>query len=207
MDTLALIAVLAGIAFVFTRLFCRRPVAKSRPPSILLAVAGAFCTSLVMIFIISGRDLFTRKFWDDGKAPAVMVVPIFFGIFFVVSLIPALLVIRYHRKKIKSEPHRLNVFTRDRNWRLVIRCANLAIASFFLLIAILPPNWGRGPWSGPPIEFQVTIRSVLLNTLAYAWFASAVFWFIRSSFEWLCCFVSVLAFAISCAVIVIGFFR
>ena len=99
------------------------------------------------------------------------------------------------------------MFTRARNLMLVIRCANLAIAIFFFLIAILPPNWGRGPWSGPPIEFHVSVRSVLLDTLAYAWFVSAIFWFIRSSFEWLCCFVSVFAFIISCAVIVIGVLR
>ena len=97
------------------------------------------------------------------------------------------------------------MFTRARNFMLVIRCANLAIASFFFLIAILPPNWGRGPWSGPPIEFHVTVRSVLLDTLAYAWFISAILWFVRSSFEWLCCLVSFLAFIVICAVIVVGF--
>jgi hypothetical protein len=97
------------------------------------------------------------------------------------------------------------MFTRARNLMLVIRCANLAIASFFFLIAILPPNWGRGAWSGPPIEFHVTVRSVLLDTLAYAWFISAVFWFIRSSFEWLCCLVSFFAFIVVCAVILVGF--
>jgi len=73
------------------------------------------------------------------------------------------------------------MFTRDRNLMLVIRCANLAIASFFFLIAILPPNWGRGPWSAPPMEFHVTVRSVLLDTLAYAWFVSAIFWFIAAA--------------------------
>lgn len=102
MDAFALIAVLAGIAFVFTRLVCRRPIAQNRPPSVLLSIAAAFCTSLVMMLIVYGRDLFTRRFWDDGKAPMVILVPIFFGICFAVSLIPASLVIRYYRKRFRD---------------------------------------------------------------------------------------------------------
>lgn len=100
---IALIAVLAGMAFVFTRLVCRRPVARSRPPSFLFAVVGAFCTSLVMVLIFYGRDLFTRRFWDDGKAPMVILVPVLFGVCLVVSLIPALLVVRHYRKRFRNE--------------------------------------------------------------------------------------------------------
>src|SRR5689334_3814258 len=103
MDMLTLIAVLAGIAFVFTRLVCRRPVAQSRPPSFMLAVVGAFCTALVMVFIFYGRDLFTRHFWDDGKAPMIILVPMLFGFCMVASLIPALLVVRHYRKRFRDE--------------------------------------------------------------------------------------------------------
>jgi len=105
MDMLALIAVLVGIAFVFTRLVCRRPVGQSRRPSFLLAIAGAFCTALVMVFIFYGGDLFTRRFWDDGKAPMVILVPVLFGICLVVSLIPALLIVRHYRKRFRDENH------------------------------------------------------------------------------------------------------
>lgn len=69
------------------------------------------------------------------------------------------------------------MFTRDRNLMFALRCAYLAVAIFFFLVAVLPPNWGRGPWSGPPIEFHISVRSVLLDTLAYAWFAAAIGWF------------------------------
>lgn len=100
-DTFALIAVLAGIAFMFTRLACRRPVTQNRPPSFLLAVAGAFCTSLVMMLIFYGRDLFTRHFWDDDKAP--ILVPTCFRVCFAVSLIPSLLVVRHHQKRSRNE--------------------------------------------------------------------------------------------------------
>ena len=105
MDMFALIAVLAGIAFVFTRLVSRRSIRQSREPSFLLAIFGAFCTALVMVLIFYGRDLFTRRFWDGGKAPMIILVPILFGVCFVVSLIPALLVVRHHRKRFRDENH------------------------------------------------------------------------------------------------------
>jgi peptidoglycan biosynthesis protein MviN/MurJ (putative lipid II flippase) len=105
MDIVALIAVLIGIAFLSTRLFCRRPVGQSRPPWFLLAITAAFCTSLAMVFIFYGRELFTRRFWVDGKAPMIILVPIVFGICLVVSLIPALLVVRHYRKRLEDENH------------------------------------------------------------------------------------------------------
>jgi len=97
------------------------------------------------------------------------------------------------------------MFTRSRNFMLAIRCANFVVASFVVLCFIIPDDWGRGAWSGPPIHVQFTVRLALLTTLAYAWFISAIFWFIRSSFEWLCSLVSFFAFIVFCAVILIGF--
>lgn len=102
MELLVLIAVLAGIAFVLTNVASRRHVERSRQPSFLLAVAGAFCTALIMMFVFYGRDLFTHRFWEDGKAPMVVLVPIFFGVCMIVSLIPALLVVWHYRKKFKE---------------------------------------------------------------------------------------------------------
>jgi len=97
------------------------------------------------------------------------------------------------------------MFTRSRNLMLAIRCANFVFASFVVLCFIIPDNWGRGAWAEPPIHVQFTVRLALLTTLAYAWFISAIFWFIRSSFEWLCCLVSVFAFIVFFAVVLFGF--
>jgi hypothetical protein len=101
MDLFALIAVLAGIAFVITRVICRRRAPQTRPPSFLLAIAGAFGAALVMMLILYGRDLFTRRFWHDERM--IILVPMFFGVLMVVSLIPALLVVWYSRKRFKDE--------------------------------------------------------------------------------------------------------
>ena len=105
MEMLSFIAVLAGVAFVSTRLVCRRPVALNRPLSIWLALAGAFSTALVMVFIFYGRDLFTSRFWDDGKAPGVILVPILFGSCLLLSLIPALLLVGHYRRRVRDEEH------------------------------------------------------------------------------------------------------
>src|SRR3954468_9449014 len=105
MDMFALIAVLAGIAFLLTKIACRRRSALRHQPSFLLAIAGAFCSALIMMFIICGTDLFTRRFWNDGKAPMVVLVPIFFGVCLLVSFIPALLVVLHYRKRFREENH------------------------------------------------------------------------------------------------------
>jgi drug/metabolite transporter (DMT)-like permease len=105
MDIFALIAVLAGIAFVFTKVACRRRSAVRRQPSFFQAFVGAFCAAVIMVFIFYGRDLFTRRFWDDGKAPMIILVPLLFGVCLVVSLIPALLVVWHYRKRFRDENH------------------------------------------------------------------------------------------------------
>jgi hypothetical protein len=105
MDMLALTGVLAGIAFVLTKVACRRRAARRRQPSFLLAIAGAFFTALIMMFVFYGRDLFSRRFWEDGTAPMTILVPIFFGVCVIVSLVPALLVVRHYRKKFRDKTH------------------------------------------------------------------------------------------------------
>ena len=98
----ALIAVLAGITFVLTRVLSRRLVARTRKASSLPAVVGVFCSALIMVFIVYGRDLFTRGFWN-GKAPMLIAVPMFFGVCMVISLIPALLIVRHYQKRSRDE--------------------------------------------------------------------------------------------------------
>ena len=105
MDIFALIAVLAGIAIVFTKVACRRRSTVRRQPSFSLAFVGAFCAALIMVLIFYGRDLFTRRFWDDGKAPMIILVAMLFGVCFVVSLVPALLVVWHYRKRFRDENH------------------------------------------------------------------------------------------------------
>ena len=108
-------------------------------------------------------------------------------------------------QKFKTIPVRHRMFTRSRNLMLAIRCANFVFASFVVLCFIIPENWGRGAWAGPRVHVQFTVRLAFLTTLAYAWFISAIFWFIRSSFEWLCCLVCVFAFIVFFAVALFGF--
>ncbi len=100
MDTLSLIAVLAGVAFIVTNLACRRSIARSRQPSFLVAVRGAFCTALVMMIVFYGRELFTLDFWEDGKAPMMFLVPMFLGACTLISLIPASAVVLFYRRKL-----------------------------------------------------------------------------------------------------------
>jgi hypothetical protein len=99
MEILTLIAALTALAFVFTIIFCRWRMAKKRKPSFLLAIGGAACTAITTLFVIYGRDLFTRGFWDDDKAPMAIMVPFVFCFCLAVSLAPALLVVQYYRAK------------------------------------------------------------------------------------------------------------
>jgi hypothetical protein len=101
MDTLIAIYILAGIAFVLTRVVCRRSVSQIRPPSFLLAIAGAFCTALVMVVILYGRDLFTQRFWNNDNM--LVLVPMAFGVCMLLSLIPASLVVWHYRKKFRDK--------------------------------------------------------------------------------------------------------
>lgn len=100
---------MAGIAYLITRLLCRRTIAVHRQPSYLLAVIGSFCAPLIMPFMIFGSRLFTRHFWtdlfNDDRLPAVIFVPLVFGVCFVVSLVPALLAVCHCRHKLRNENH------------------------------------------------------------------------------------------------------
>jgi hypothetical protein len=103
MDLLTLILILVGIAFVFTKVACRRHAAQSCQPSFLLAIAGAFCAALIMVLVFFGLDLFTRRFWVENKVPMLILVPTLFGVFMLVSVIPALLVVWHYRKRFRDE--------------------------------------------------------------------------------------------------------
>ena len=97
------------------------------------------------------------------------------------------------------------MLTRSQNLLLLVRIANLFVASFFLLCVIVPDSWCHGPTDpappGPfnPADYQpilMTERSVLLGTLVGAWFFSAAFWFARSSFRSFCGLMSIVAWIV-----------
>ena len=70
---------------------------------------GAFSAVLVMVLVIYNRNLFSHRFWqqvwDDDRLPAVIFVPLFLGVCFVVALIPAALVVQHYREKFKKDDH------------------------------------------------------------------------------------------------------
>jgi hypothetical protein len=101
MDIVPLIAVLAGIAFVIASVASRRRVAKSRRPLFLLAAICAFCAAVIMVMILSSRELFTHDFWEDPMQ--VILFFAFFGVMVLVGLIPAWLVVVYYRKRFENE--------------------------------------------------------------------------------------------------------
>jgi hypothetical protein len=99
MEILLLIATIITSAFLFTMVACAWRIAQKRKPSFSLAIVGALCTSLTLVFIIYGRDLFTHGFWENDKAPMAVMVPLFFCLCTLVSLMPAFFVVLYHCAK------------------------------------------------------------------------------------------------------------
>ena len=99
----AFIAVPAGIGFILTMLVCRRRVAQGRLPGFLVALATALCTAVIMVFVFHGRNLFTRRFWDEDAAGLMFIlVPMLFGMCLVFSVIPGLLVVRHFRRRFRN---------------------------------------------------------------------------------------------------------
>jgi hypothetical protein len=97
------------------------------------------------------------------------------------------------------------MLARSHNLLMVVRIANLFVASFFVLCVIVPDSWSHGPTdpAAPglfnPASVQpipLTERSVFLMTLVFAWFFSAVFWFKRNSFSWLCSLTNLVAWIV-----------
>ena len=102
------------------------------------------------------------------------------------------------------------MLARSHNLLMVVRIANVIVASFFVLCVIVPESWSHGPTDpalpGPfnPASMQsipLTERSVVLMTLVFAWFFSAAFWFKRSRFTWLCRLVSIVAWIVFSGII------
>jgi hypothetical protein len=76
---------------------------------------------------------------------------------------------------------------------LVFRIANLLAASFFVLCVIVPDSWCYGPFnpSPPPSgpHGPMTVREMILTSVTFVWFVSAVGLFFRSKLGWFgCCF-------------------
>jgi len=97
------------------------------------------------------------------------------------------------------------MLTRGYIFLLMFRIANLCVATFFLLCVILPDSWCHGPTDPAPpgpynpadyLPIPMTERSVLLGTLVGAWFFSAAFWFVRSSFRSFCGLMSIVAWIV-----------
>jgi hypothetical protein len=99
MDLLALLAVLIGCTFVFTRAIYRRRTSEGFVPSDRQAIAGAFCASLFMVLIVYSPELFSRRFWEDSKGAGFILLPFFFCFCMAVTSVPALLLVRHCRKR------------------------------------------------------------------------------------------------------------
>jgi len=95
MESLLLIAVLAGIALVVTVLTCLIVFSQSHRPAVWLAGLGAFSSPLFLILFINGRDIFGSAFWDDDRKPVQFVITMVVG--FAIGLLPSLAVVVHYR--------------------------------------------------------------------------------------------------------------
>jgi hypothetical protein len=95
------------------------------------------------------------------------------------------------------------MFTRGNIFLLVFRIANLLFASFFVLCLIVPDSWCYGPFNPSPSpppgpHGPVTAREIILTTVTFVWFVSALGLFFRSRLAWFgCCLGIVMATYIS----------
>jgi len=75
----------------------------------------------------------------------------------------------------------------------MFRIANLFAASFFVLCVIVPDSWSCVPYnfspSPPGSHGPETAREIILTTVTFVWFVSALGLFLHSRLAWFgCCF-------------------
>ncbi len=99
----AFLLVLIGIVYVVTRGLCHRALVQRRAPSGWLALAGAGLTAVIMVGIVFGGDLFSRRFWHDAKVPTAILVPVTLVFCWIASLLPALLVVWHGQRRAERE--------------------------------------------------------------------------------------------------------
>ena len=101
---IATILVAAAIAAYLTSLVCRRSVSRNRRPAFWPAAIASLCGSLVITLASSGSELFTPRYWQGtakgaGPLPSLL---IFVCIFAVPSIVPAIGVVVFYRKRLRS---------------------------------------------------------------------------------------------------------
>jgi hypothetical protein len=100
METLILIALVAGVSHVITRECCRRIVARGRRPAIWVALVGAvgspLLVVLLMTLLINGREMFTSHFWRDDLIQIQFIICMLAGTF--IGLLPGVGVVLHYRQ-------------------------------------------------------------------------------------------------------------
>ena len=100
---IATILVAVGIAVYLTSLVCRRSVARSRRPALWPAAVASLCGPVIIILASEGVALFTRRFWQGtAKGEPLPLLIIFVCICAVASIIPAMGVVAFYKRRVRS---------------------------------------------------------------------------------------------------------
>ena len=104
MEILGAFLLAAGASALLTAGACRLAHKRHRKAGWYLGALAAIVTGALAVLLIFQGDTFRRALWYDHSGKGAMIPPCFFT-FFGISIIPALLIVRFYREKFRHENH------------------------------------------------------------------------------------------------------